>query len=53
MVTIWDVDRGQEVLTLRGHTKGITSVCFSPDGNYLASASDDGTVKVWEAGKKQ
>jgi tetratricopeptide (TPR) repeat protein len=28
----------------------MTSVCFSADGQRLASATQDGTVKVWDAG---
>jgi hypothetical protein len=36
--------------TLKGHTGPVNSACFSPDASRLASASDDRTVKIWDAG---
>lgn len=38
---------------LEGHTKGVWSVCYSPDGNLLLSGSQDESIYIWdvESGK--
>jgi WD40 repeat protein/tRNA A-37 threonylcarbamoyl transferase component Bud32 len=48
-VKIWDVATGEELRTLEGHPDSVRSVAVSLDGKWIASASFDGTVKVWEA----
>jgi WD40 repeat protein/tRNA A-37 threonylcarbamoyl transferase component Bud32 len=45
-VKVWDAETGKELLTLAG---GGLGVAFSPDGQLLASGSQEGTVTIWDA----
>ena len=36
-------------MSLSGQTSAANQVAFSADGNRLAAASGDGTVRIWEA----
>jgi WD40 repeat protein len=39
----------REPIVLRGHTGLVQAVQYSPDGSRLATASRDGTARVWDA----
>src|SRR5262249_35839982 len=40
-ITLWDAFTGKPLARLEGHRGDIRSLCFSPDGRYLVSGSDD------------
>ena len=46
-VKLWNVDTGELINTLRGHSDAVISVAMSPDREIMASGSRDGTVKLW------
>ncbi|XP_029459342.1 chromatin assembly factor 1 subunit B isoform X3 [Rhinatrema bivittatum] len=41
------------VKTLRGHLEDVYDICWTPDGNFMASASMDNTAIMWDVSKGQ
>ncbi len=47
-VRLWDLAAGKVRSTLHGHTRAVTSVVFSSDGQTLITGSADTTVRFWD-----
>ena len=47
-ISLWDVITDKPKGGLVGHTKSIKSLTFSPDGETLASGSNDNTIILWD-----
>ncbi len=49
---VWSLETGQTVGgQTTGHTAEVCAVCFSPKGERIVTASDDGTARIWDAVK--
>jgi WD40 repeat protein len=46
-IRLWDVATGRCLEVLEGHARPVYAIAFSSDGHWLASGSEDQTVKLW------
>lgn len=47
-IKIWDVEQGKEIGTLTKQKRPISSICFTPDDQFLATCSLDRNIKIWK-----
>lgn len=52
-IRLFDLNTGQLIGLASGHGNIVLSLAFSADGRRFASASADGTTKVWDAAQRR
>ncbi|MBY0526540.1 MAG: WD40 repeat domain-containing protein [Gemmataceae bacterium] len=48
MVKLWDVAKGKQLASFKGHRLGVISIGWSADGKTMATAGTEGIVKQWD-----
>ena len=52
-LVLWDAASLERVRIFPGHTRIVTSICISENGNYAVSGSEDFTARVWNVATGQ
>ena len=47
LLQVWSAADCAQTAVLSGHTGAVNSISVSPGGEYVLTASDDQTVRVW------
>ena len=47
-IQLWDGKTGERLHTLKGHTRSVTALTFSPDSKTLLTADAYETMRVWD-----
>jgi WD40 repeat protein/DNA-binding SARP family transcriptional activator/tRNA A-37 threonylcarbamoyl transferase component Bud32 len=53
LTIIWDLESGEPITTLAGHTLSVNDVRFSPDGSLVATTGEEGKTYIWDADSGQ
>jgi WD40 repeat protein len=48
MIRVWSKDR-ELLIKMEGHNSWVTSLCWSKDGAYIFSGSNDRTIRKWQS----
>ena len=46
-IILWDIQKEKQIQVFKGHSKGVSSLCFLNDNNTLVSTGIDQNVRVW------
>lgn len=46
-IKLWSINDGKLIKSIHAHTKAINNITFSPNGTYLASTGNDGSIRIW------
>ena len=47
-IHVWEVETGTHIVTFWGHPTDVQGLAFSPNNEFLASASFDGSILLWD-----
>ena len=47
-ITVWDLRKGEQSMSLKGHTDSVTGLALGPEGTHLLSNAADNSLRVWD-----